>query len=282
MTRHSACCSPKHTEDKPITAIQKACQSVSHRSLLCSIEQGNLWGKEMSINQLVLVSRETRTVLTASFLKTPKLRKLSIDQGNLWERNSSNAQLRTLLDEQRQMIIAEYCEKVSHHEPLAAQAEQDRRILQGDLLRQQQDFREVHQQDLTEMKELQKFQNSTFDTLTRQKFIEDQNTIMELSGRLQELQNEVNCMNDAEDQAYYQNGGKALPRLGGNGKIPGGITHLRHHRDDGLNTDGGGNLRKSVNGLFTCGMSLTKNLVQKLQSQNSVTANAVYCHRRVV
>ena len=37
----------------------------------------------MSINQLILVSQETRTVLTASFLKTPKLRKWSIDQGNL-------------------------------------------------------------------------------------------------------------------------------------------------------------------------------------------------------
>ena len=81
----------------------------------------------------------------------------------------------------------------------AAQAEQERRILQGELLRQQQDFREVHQQDLTKMKELQKFQNSTFDELTRQKFIEDQNTNMELSGRLQELQNEVNCMNDSKD-----------------------------------------------------------------------------------
>ena len=49
------------------------------------------------------------------------------------------------------------------------------------------------------MKELQKFQSSTFDTLTRQKFIEDQNTIMELFGRLQELQNEVNCMSDSKD-----------------------------------------------------------------------------------
>ena len=39
-------------------------------------------------------------------------------------------------------------------------------------------------------------------------------------------------------------------------------------------------LRKSVNGLFTCGMSLKTNLVPKLQRQNSVTANAVYCHRR--
>ena len=61
------------------------------------------------------------------------------------------------------------------------------------------DFREVHQQNLTEMKELQKFQNSTFNELTRQKFIVDQKTIMELFGRLQELQNEVNCMNDSQD-----------------------------------------------------------------------------------
>ena len=67
------------------------------------------------------------------------------------------------------------------------------------LWRQQQDSREVHQQNLTEMKELRKFQSSTFDELTRQKFIEDQNTIMELSGKLQELQNEVNCMNDSKD-----------------------------------------------------------------------------------
>ena len=32
-----------------------------------------------------------------------------------------------------------------------------------------------------------------------EKLIEDQNTILELSGRLQELQNEVNCMNDSKD-----------------------------------------------------------------------------------
>ena len=35
-------------------------------------------------------------------------------------------------------------------------------------------------------------------------------------------------------------GGKALPHRGDNGKIPGGIPHLRHHRDDGLDTDGAG------------------------------------------
>ena len=113
--------------------------------------------------------------------------------------SSSNAQIRTLLDEQRQMIIAEYCEKIGHHELQAARAEEERRILQEELWRQQKDFREVHQQSLTEMEELRKFQSSTFDTLARRKLIEDQNTIMELSGRVQELQNEVNCMNDSKD-----------------------------------------------------------------------------------
>ena len=114
------------------------------------------------------------------------------------ERNSSNAQIRTLLDEQRQMIIAEYCEKIGQHELQAAHAEEERRILREELWRQQMDFREV-QQSLAEMKELRKFQSSTFDTLARRKLMKDQNTIFELSGRVQELQNEVNCMNDFKD-----------------------------------------------------------------------------------
>ena len=115
------------------------------------------------------------------------------------ERESSQAQIRTMLDEQRRTIIAECSEKVLHHELLAAHAEQDRKVLQEELLRQQQDFREVHQQDLMKHLELQKFQNSAFDEFTQKKFIEDQKTIMELSGRLQELQNEVNFMNDSKD-----------------------------------------------------------------------------------
>ena len=49
------------------------------------------------------------------------------------------------------------------------------------------------------MEELRKFQSSAFDTMARRKFVEDQNTILELSGRVQELQNEANCMNDSKD-----------------------------------------------------------------------------------
>ena len=115
------------------------------------------------------------------------------------ERNSSNAQIRTLLEEQRQMIIAEYCEKIGHHELQAAHAEEKRRLLQGQSWGQKLEFREANQQSLTEIEELRKFQSSTFDTIARRKLIEDQNTVMELSGRVQELQNEVNCVNDSKD-----------------------------------------------------------------------------------
>ena len=68
------------------------------------------------------------------------------------ERNSSNAQNRTLLEEQRQTIIAEYREKVGHHELQAAHAEEERRLLQGQLWRQKLEFREARQQSLTEYK----------------------------------------------------------------------------------------------------------------------------------
>ena len=164
MTLRSTSCSPKHT------AVLKVSLSVSRHCLSRPIERGN-----PAITQAEkMVDRTGKPV----------------------GERSSSAQNRTLFDEQRQMIIAECCEKISHHELQAGRAEQERQILQEELWRQQKDFREVHKQSLTEMEELRKFQSSTFET--HAKLIEDQNTIMELSGRLQELQNEVNCMNDSK------------------------------------------------------------------------------------
>ena len=46
---------------------------------------------------------------------------------------------------------------------------------------------------------MKKFQSSTFDTIARRRFVEDQDTILELTGKIQELQNEINCMNDSRD-----------------------------------------------------------------------------------
>ena len=52
---------------------------------------------------------------------------------------------------------------------------------------------------LNEMEELTRCQGSTFDGFSRRKLIEDRDTILELTGKKQELQNETNCMNDSID-----------------------------------------------------------------------------------
>ena len=114
------------------------------------------------------------------------------------ERESSSAQIRTLLNEQRKTIIAEYCEKVLHHEFLAAQAEHERRILQGELLRQQQDFREVHQQDLIQMRNCKNSKILPSMNVPRHKFIEDQKTIMELSEQVGVVFDSIMAPSDPE------------------------------------------------------------------------------------
>ena len=50
-----------------------------------------------------------------------------------------------------------------------------------------------------EMEELKRFQGSTFGTISRGRLIEDRGSILELTGMIQELQNEINCMNDLRD-----------------------------------------------------------------------------------
>ena len=197
MTWHLARCSLRHTEDKPVASNQKACQSVSRR-LLCSMDQGNLMERNVDQSIGFGVTRNTYSA-HSKFSENTRTEKMVDRSGQPDERNSSNAQIRTLLEEQRQTIIVEYHEKVCHHELHAAHAEEERRLLQGQLWRQKLEFREVLQQSLTEMEELRKFQSSAFDTLARRKLIEDQNTILEKTGRVQELQNEVNCVNDSQD-----------------------------------------------------------------------------------
>ena len=44
-----------------------------------------------------------------------------------------------------------------------------------------------------------RFQGSTFDTIAGRRLVEDQDTILELTGKIQELQNEINRMNDSRD-----------------------------------------------------------------------------------
>ena len=46
---------------------------------------------------------------------------------------------------------------------------------------------------------LKQFQSSTFDTIARRILVEDQDTVLELTGKIQDLQNEIYCMSDSKD-----------------------------------------------------------------------------------
>ena len=61
------------------------------------------------------------------------------------------------------------------------------------------DLREAHVKSLNDMEELKRFRRSTSDEFSRRRMIEDQDTINELTAKIQELQNEVICMNDSRD-----------------------------------------------------------------------------------
>ena len=188
--------------------------SVSQSSLSVVFDRTGKPVGERTVDQSIGfgVTRNTYSA-HSKFSENTQAEKMVDRTGKPVGESSSNAQIRTLLDEQRQMIIAGYCEEIGHHELQAARAEEERRILQEELWRQQMDFREVHQQSLTEMEELRKCQSSTFDTFARRKLIEDQNTILELSGRAQELQNEVNCMNDSKDFQDAESVRSVIPTL---------------------------------------------------------------------
>ena len=59
------------------------------------------------------------------------------------------------------------------------QLRRDQQILHEQLLKQNWDLREVE--------ELKRFQGSTFDTIARRRLVEDQDTILELTSKIQEI-----------------------------------------------------------------------------------------------
>ena len=154
-------------------------------------------------------------------------RDMSHERGHeIQKQNSESEQIRTLLDRQREQILANCQAEIRKHEFQAdfdrrsiqtlnetiesqkeelhrAQAEglhrQDHQLLHEQLLKQNWDLREAHEKSLHEMEELKRSQGSTFDTIARRRLVEDQDTILELTGKIQELQNVINCLNDSRD-----------------------------------------------------------------------------------
>ena len=142
-------------------------------------------------------------------------------------RDSENEQIRIFLERQKEQILADFRAEIQKHEFQAdcdrrsihklneviesprgeiyrahqgdEQFRRDQPLLQEQLSEQNRDLREAHMKSLDEMEELKGFQGSRFDEFSRRKFVEDRDTILALTGKIQELQNEIHCMNGSRD-----------------------------------------------------------------------------------
>ena len=141
-------------------------------------------------------------------------------------RESENEQIRILLERQKEQILAD-CRaeiqrtrvpsrlwqkkytKIEWNDRVAetrtsycAQADERRRQyhqLLHEQLKQNLDLREANEKSLNEMEELKRFQAQHSTQLRRENWSKDRDTILELTSKIQELQNEINCMNDSRD-----------------------------------------------------------------------------------
>ena len=80
------------------------------------------------------------------------------------ELNFDHAQIRNLLDRQKEQILAECQTEINRHELQGEELQQrDQQLLHAQLLQQDCDCREVHENGLKEVEELKKFHRSTVD-----------------------------------------------------------------------------------------------------------------------
>ena len=142
-------------------------------------------------------------------------------------RDSENERIRILFERQKEQNLADFTAEIQKHEFQAdsdwrstqelsgiiesqrretdhalagdEQLRRDQQLLHEQLSEQNQDLREAHMKSLNEMEELKRFQGSTFDEFSRRRLIEDRDTVLKVTAKIQELQNEVNCMNDPRD-----------------------------------------------------------------------------------
>ena len=174
----------KLTEYIAITLNEKTCLSVCRRRQ-CPTERGDLLSKVVRMHRLGLCSTNKKSQFLPSV--RPGIKK------HEFQANYDRRSFQTLSE------IIESQQEELHRAQAEERRRQDQQLLQGQLLQQNSELREAHHKSLNEMEELKKFQSSTFDTIARRRLVEDQDTILELSGRIQELQSEINCLNDSKD-----------------------------------------------------------------------------------
>ena len=66
-----------------------------------------------------------------------------------------------------------------------------KQLLHEQLLAQNRDFVKLMGKSLSELEELKRFQGSSFNTISRRRLVEDQDTILQFTVKIQELQKSI-------------------------------------------------------------------------------------------
>ena len=96
-------------------------------------------------------------------------------------------------------IIDSQRREIDHTITREEHSRRDQLLLQEQLSEQNRDLGEAHIKSLHEMEDLNRVQELRIDEFSRRRLIENQDTTNGLTARIQELQNEVTCMNDSRD-----------------------------------------------------------------------------------
>ena len=161
-------------------------------------------------------------------------------------------------------IIESQRREIDHTLAGDEQLRRDLLLLHEQLSEQNQDLREAHMKSLNEMEELKRFQGATFDEFSRRRLSENQDTNLELTARIQELQNEVNCMSDSRDFR------DAESVRSGQSHVPSQLALFQPFRDPG------GRLSHSV------GLLSLNNRPPSVWDTHGISGNVFAIHRRLL
>ena len=174
-----------------ITLNEKTCLSVSRRLRpkergdLLEKERGDLLSQVVRMHKLELCWTDKKERILAECQAEINRPEFQAD----YDRRSFR-KLGEIVESQREELHCAQAEELQRR---------DQQLLHGQLLQQNLELREAHPKSLSENGRIKKFQSSTFDTIARRRLVEDQDTILELTGRIQDLQNEISCMSDSKE-----------------------------------------------------------------------------------
>ena len=86
---------------------------------------------------------------------------------------------------QEHVQLAHQRREIDHSLACDEQLRRDQQLIHEQSLEQNMDLREAHMKSLNEMEELKRFQGSTFDEFSRRRLTEDRDTVLELTGKIQ-------------------------------------------------------------------------------------------------